>query len=215
MSFILDALKKSESERQRQSTPGFAEVPTRVESRRPPAWLWIVAILLLVNVAALLGLYFRPAAPVPAVSPLQNATASKIETPSAKAAPQVTGVQREEVRTLSSEAAQPQPAAASKTNRAGSVTVATTTDSSASNSADGYSSYPSFSTLVANGSLQLADLHIDIHVYSSIPAERFVFINMNKYREGDKLSEGPQLKTITSDGAVLDYLGKRFILNRE
>ena len=37
--------------------------------------------------------------------------------------------------------------------------------------------------LRANGVLQLPDLHLDIHVYSEKPVDRFVFINMNKYRE--------------------------------
>jgi general secretion pathway protein B len=218
MSFILDALKKSESERQRQSTPGFADVPTRVTSRRPPGWLWIVAILLIINFAVLLGLYFRPAA-APVTALPTTAVAPEPIQALPEAAP-VTGrlpvtaesAERAEIRTLSSEVVRP---AAENTDSSGSVTVQATPESKLASSADEYSHYPSFTTLLANGTLQLADLHIDIHVYSSAPEERFVFINMNKYREGEQLSEGPQLHAITNEGVVLDYLGKRFILNRD
>jgi general secretion pathway protein B len=52
-------------------------------------------------------------------------------------------------------------------------------------------------------------------VFSTKPAERFVFINMRKYREGTTLQEGPTLESITRDGAVLSYHGLRFVLPRQ
>ena len=56
MSFILDALKKSETERQEQSNSEFASVPSRSDNPNSLRWLWILGALLLVNVAVLLGL---------------------------------------------------------------------------------------------------------------------------------------------------------------
>jgi general secretion pathway protein B len=58
----------------------------------------------------------------------------------------------------------------------------------------------------------LPSLSIDIHSYDKRPAKRYVLINMEKYHEGDYLAEGPQLIEILPDGAILDYLGERFIL---
>lgn len=214
MSFILDALKKSESERQRQSTPGFADVPARVVSRRTPTWLWIVAALLLINVAVLLGLYFRPAATpvaaIPATTPAHIETVARAVIPPVEDPLPTPVAEKAEVRPLSSEAADQQQ----RPSR-GSVTVESTAESQQATAAEVYSHYPSFAALVANGTLQLADLHIDIHVYSTAPKDRFVFINMNKYREGDQLSEGPKLHAITNEGVVLDYLDRRFLLNRD
>jgi general secretion pathway protein B len=69
--------------------------------------------------------------------------------------------------------------------------------------------------LRADGSLQVPELHLDIHVYSEKPAERFVFINMGKYKEGDTLSEGPALREIRPDGVVLDQGGTRFLMPRQ
>ena len=74
---------------------------------------------------------------------------------------------------------------------------------------------PRFNELRAEGVLQLPDLHLDIHVYSDVPKERFVFINMTKLRQGDRLDEGPVVKSITPDGVVLDYQGTSFLLPRE
>jgi hypothetical protein len=59
------------------------------------------------------------------------------------------------------------------------------------------------------------EMHIDLHVYSANPQERFVFINKHKYREGETLQEGPRVEQITSDGVILSQHGRRFILPRQ
>lgn len=74
---------------------------------------------------------------------------------------------------------------------------------------------PSFQDLQLRGELSLAPMHIDIHVYSDTPSERFVFINMRKYKEGDKTSEGPVVERIDTTGAVLSHQGRRFLLPRD
>jgi len=49
-------------------------------------------------------------------------------------------------------------------------------------------------------------LEINVHMYSSKPSERRVFINMQGYREGDVIGEsGYKLVEITSNGVVIDY----------
>jgi general secretion pathway protein B len=55
-----------------------------------------------------------------------------------------------------------------------------------------------------------SDLHLDVHVYSDRPQERFVLINMLKYGEGERLQEGPLVDAITPDGVVLSFRGQRF-----
>lgn len=63
--------------------------------------------------------------------------------------------------------------------------------------------------------LQLPELHIDIHVYSEVADERFVFINMVKHREQSQLNEGPVVAEITLDGVILEHHGLTFLLPRE
>ena len=61
MSFILDALRKSETERQHKGSAEFANVPTSNSRREgPPAWLWVLGGLLLINLAVLIGILLRP-----------------------------------------------------------------------------------------------------------------------------------------------------------
>ena len=69
--------------------------------------------------------------------------------------------------------------------------------------------------LRAGGILALPDLHLDIHVYSETPADRFVFVNMTKHREASRLQSGPVVEEITPEGVVLTYQGTRFLLPRE
>ena len=72
---------------------------------------------------------------------------------------------------------------------------------------------PTNTSLIASGA-SLPDMKVDIHVYSNNPAERFVFINMRKYTEGQTLTEGPTVERITPEGAVLNSQGLRFLLPR-
>ena len=60
MSFILEALKKSENERQRQAGPGFAAIPETSGHKSRGRWPLVVAGLLILGVRA----YQRVLAPV-------------------------------------------------------------------------------------------------------------------------------------------------------
>ena len=61
MSFILDALKKSESERQRQAGPALFEVRIAPPRSRFPAWAIALVALLAINVVIVAWLLLRPA----------------------------------------------------------------------------------------------------------------------------------------------------------
>lgn len=68
MSFILEALKKSENARQRQTGPGLASLPERVEPRRAGIWPWILGAVLMINAAVIAVVLFRDAPPVQPIS---------------------------------------------------------------------------------------------------------------------------------------------------
>ena len=74
---------------------------------------------------------------------------------------------------------------------------------------------PTINEIDLPASRRWPDLHLDVHVYATKPAERFVYINMRKYREGATLAEGPVLERIRRDGVVLNYQGLRFVLPRQ
>ncbi|MET0091628.1 MAG: general secretion pathway protein GspB [Candidatus Thiodiazotropha sp.] len=58
----------------------------------------------------------------------------------------------------------------------------------------------------------LPPMNIDIHSYDQRPEKRYVLINMQRYREGDYLSEGPRVIEIRPDGVEMEHMGARFIL---
>lgn len=212
MSFILDALKKSESERQRKGTPGIADVPQAAPRSGGARWAWIIGILLTVNLVVLGGLMLRSKpvqAPLPESStpqlPAAIAAAPTNERFSEIVADVRGGLPDSPVESgaaLHDEA----PLVAAD---AGQVANASGPRASV---VDGLAT---FNELKANGTLQLPDLHLDIHVYSTTPSERFVFINMSRYKESATLTEGPGIQEITPEGVILDHLGTRFLLPRE
>jgi len=224
MSFILDALKKSETERQQQAGAEFAAVPSGDGAPKSFKWLWLLIGLLAVNFAVLAGLLLRPAAiPVaPATTP-----ATEAETPAAAAADTSPSFEEQVARAREREAdrtaeraagneAVPAPeVAASEPVRQPQTQSRSFEPTPASSAAGDSAMLPRFDELRAEGVLQLPDLHLDIHVYSDVPKERFVFINMNKLREGQKLDEGPVVQSITPAGVVLKYQGRSFLLPRE
>jgi general secretion pathway protein B len=62
---------------------------------------------------------------------------------------------------------------------------------------------------------ELPDLQLTMHVYSSVPAERFVVIEGARHVEGDDLGNGVVLHEISTDGMVLDFKGQRFLYPRD
>src|SRR5262244_1099419 len=59
MSFILDALKKSESDRQRQSGPALFEVKVAPPRRGLPLWAIAIGLLLAVNLGIIAWMMLR------------------------------------------------------------------------------------------------------------------------------------------------------------
>lgn len=202
MSFILDALKKSESERQRQDAPGIASIPGTAQQRGKSRWPWLVAGLLVINLVVLAAIMMQPDAapqqPVAAVNEPAPATESFSE------------IVREAKRTAPEPAVTTSPESQAAPPQEMAVTLPAPLP--AQPVTEGL---PTFNDLRVSGQLQLPDLHLDIHVYSRQPADRFVFVNMSKYKEAATLSEGPRISEIVPDGIVLDYMGNRFLLPRE
>jgi general secretion pathway protein B len=62
--------------------------------------------------------------------------------------------------------------------------------------------------------MSLQSLSLDLHVYTEAAEGRFVFVNLNRYREGERLREGPLVEQITPDGVILQHMGERFLVPR-
>jgi general secretion pathway protein B len=218
MSFILDALKKSETDRQQQGGAEFAALPVSPRAASVPRWLWIVGLLLTINLVVLVGLLLRAdSPPTPATRPVVEQTHPTPITESASqpsfeqqvaAAKKRLPEQQSTVEVQATGAADKVPDVATPDLQA----VLISQNPSAVPASD---RYPTLQEVRASGKIQLPDLHLDIHVYSATPKDRFVFINMSKLREGSRLDEGPVIEEITPDGVVLEHQGQHFLLPRE
>src|SRR5277367_5657317 len=85
MSFILDALKKSEIERQRQTEPGLMDAGSVARRGALPVWAVLLGLLLTINIAVLLVMLMRNGAHTARSTPAPGAG----NPPTAVAAPGV------------------------------------------------------------------------------------------------------------------------------
>src|SRR5271168_5150693 len=86
MSFILDALKKSETERQRQSLPGLMDTPAAQRRSRLPLWAMLLGALLALNVVVLSVMLMRGGGPAAGSAVNMRASAAAPENEPAAAA---------------------------------------------------------------------------------------------------------------------------------
>ena len=220
MSFILDALRKSELERQRQSGPSIAEMPIARDDRRMPWAMLAIGVLLAVNAGVLLYFMLRDdkpaiaavettAAPAAAL-PVATAPAAAAPLPApAQSAPVAESTLADEGTSIAPEmpaASSPPPAPDPTLLPEPSVTYAPAPPSG---------NPPSIDDLPAQATAGLPELSVDLHIYTDDPAKRAVFINGRRYQRGGVLAEGPTVEEITRDGVVLSYHGQRFQLPRQ
>ena len=244
MSFILDALKKSETERQHQGSAEFVNVPTSGERREgPPAWLWVLGALLLINLVVLAAIMLRPEArpTAPDVEPASVVAAPVLQpaasTPEAarepapelapEPAPEPVQVTEDFAARVAAarEVALPReepvavdaegPSAAEPSEGAPSGPSQIAANTAPTTTATNTALLPTIHEVVTDGRVSVGELHVDIHVFAENRADRFVFINMAKYNEGARLAEGPLVEEITVDGVVLRHDGTTFFLPRD
>ncbi len=198
MSYILDALNKSERERRANETPDLATIhrtPTRESKRQTPGLQWIAAIvlILIVNAAG----YFWLDRNNEVGSQSQNAPDVQSTQPTAKAAPITDSTNARNTSTI--EQPEQRAISAPRVLRDDSINAIRPP--------------VQISGLPSEIQSQIPDLRISSHLFSSDPDLRMVNINGNMIHEGDYIAEDLQLIEIAEEGVVINYLGYNFILD--
>ena len=241
MSFILDALKKSESDRQRQGGPALFEVKVAPPRGGLPLWAVAIAVLFVANLAVVGWLLLRHAAaptagaqPPLAAAPRQAAPALPAAAPAPAAAlpaaapPALARNESpadEPAGALPRALAGPSPPAAQAAPTGGAGPGSNPDDfapaAEAPPSTGGGrvqrgtdAGVPLYQQLAATPNTQLPQLRLDLHAYADRAEDRWVLINMHKLHEGDSL-EGVHVERITPDGAVLSFQGSQFLLTQD
>jgi len=217
MSFILDALKKSENDRQRASGPAIFEVRVAPPRSRFPLWAVAVGVLLLVNLGVVAWFVLRQPASSEAVAavPLAQAPAPEpaVSTPLPSLAPAPT--RNFDEQTVPDDAPDSTLAGGDDYAPAEEPAAEDFESPTPSVARGSVSGLPSYEKAKQNAGGRIPELRLDMHVFSPKPQERFVFLNMRKLKEGESLPDGVRVETITNDGAVLSYQGSKFTLERE
>ena len=195
MSFILDALKKSEQERLRQQNPSTPPIAVSRSSDATPAWVWGVLGLLAVNLLVLAVVLLKPATEAES-SPMLVTSAPATSTPDPIAP-------NESVVIKAKSAVEP---VVISSNMSGPSEVAALPRP--------VSPVPSRDEQLAAGA-NLPAAALNLHVYDADPIKRFVLLNGERLREGDASRDGLNVMSITPEGVILSYGNSSFAVSIE
>jgi general secretion pathway protein B len=222
VSFILEALRKSESDRQRLGSVALADLPIARRRRGQPWWVFALGALLLANSVVLIVVLTRdktatmPAAKeAPAVSApgsTQDARTSSAPTPTT---PTVATSNPLQAATAHIEYETVSPSERDIANAAASLPDGPTLVRPSSALQSEKKGAPSAAGNVTIAAQPESELHIDLHVYSKNSSERFVLINMHRYSEGQQLPNGAVVEQITPQGVVVLQNGMRYQIDRQ
>lgn len=214
MSFILDALKKAESERSRASGPVLVDVRIAPPRRRLPAWAWVLGAVLVANLAVLSWLVLRSSpAPVIAAAPatpaalppgsepagVQRVPAAALPAATLPVAPYVPPHATPEPTLPAADALPVNPPAVAMPPPAARPAPRTG------------NALPTARQLQAMG-VSLPPLLLNLHVYDPSPELRYVLLNGLRLTQGEFTPDGIKVDTITEQGVVLEARGQRFLL---
>jgi general secretion pathway protein B len=209
MSYILEALKKSEQERGHGGSPGIQTIHSsslNYHTSRKPLWPWLLFAILCVNLAMLV--YFMLSRPdgdagIPAPAPVATTQAPPRKTPTVR--PQqltLAPTPQPPAKTIVAPppptpvVAPPPRVVPMQTPIAAAAPVATPVIE--------------IDELPPDVASHVPHMEFSAHVYSSNPKQRSVVINDMFLEEGELLSTDLKLSEITPDGVIFEFRGYRF-----
>ncbi|MGZ8173058.1 general secretion pathway protein GspB [Methylobacter sp.] len=244
MSFILNALRKSEQERQASQAENVTDkilLPQPPQNRSNTTKLLV--FLLIANVLVIAGsvwfvrnnLMSTPDARAPTISPVLSAQDAKLEPkaiakstqskrPAQKAESEITSI----AELIDKEKPEPAPLPViTKKTAADTIKQPAITNNSelqmqatpviapvASETIPAIKGIPLLSDLPFEFRQALPKFTINVFVYSQDPEERFIMIDMVKYKPGQQIKDAMLLKEILPDGFVIDYQNRVFKIKR-
>lgn len=229
MSYLLEALRKAERDRQLGQPPSLESVdlPTGKaprDQRRLVLALAATAVMLLSLILVLL--LTRQSAP--AAAPVPAAPAAPIAAPLPEPLPEPAGPSSlDELAAVQPPTPEPlvepapaRPAApprreAAKPEPARELAAPDLPEQAAPEPEpikDEAPSAPPLRELPADYRADFPPLSIEVLVYDADPAKRWIMVDTRRYREGETLSEGPRIAEIRADGVVFEHRGQRALV---
>jgi general secretion pathway protein B len=224
VSYILDALRKSDQQRRRGAAPTLLVGQAMAVAPKRPAFLaYGLFVAVLIGAGVVIG-WLRPWQPEQAApaggelvaakplasSPRQTASARSEMAPQPKPELQVQDAKpqrparakpKTDVTPLEADAAMPRKAEAPAPGQPGG---------SAAADAARLQTVNSVVELPLSVQQELPAMTISVHAYSGNPGKRLVGINNRILREGEYVVSGLKLEQITPDGMIFSYKGYSF-----
>lgn len=195
MSYLLEALRKSDRERRQSEEPALASIhlqqrfgPRRGQRR----WLGATAAFVLVLLAA--GTWWV----------WQNGVV---------ALPKLTFASRPESAAKPEAHAAAETATASKAAAPSAVATQSLQHAPAATEPPDEATLPTLGNLPATVRNRIPALRFSLHAYSDDPSRRSMVVNDRVVHEGDRIADNLTLVKITADGAVLRYRDTWFRVN--
>lgn len=232
MSYILDALRKSQQARQPGATPRTGAVHDI--SLVPPVsgWWFASGMVLLLGLLVAAYLFWRGAVEnMPSSAPVTSGSVASVSTSTPKTpvavakpvpVPETFAKKNIPVTDLAEQAKVSVPTAPPKRiapARPDKKSVTIRRPEAAETIAVpalplAVDNTPLLQQLPQDFQRSLPPLAVTIHVYSHDESQRILFINNREYRKGSQIEGGTRVEEIVPDGVVLSFQGERFKLAR-
>lgn len=204
MSYILDALKKSEQERGNSSIPSVQTIHSSSlnYADKKTAWPYVLIAALLLNLAAIL--YYvavKDNDDIPATTDESKDKVQQITTTETIANPIIE--KSVDARPVKTNIGEHEKAFTSETDHMTTPRQKTVPEPKAQQTNN--KTIVEFYDLPESIKQQLPAIIISAHVYSTNPAHRSIVINNNFLEEGEYILDDLVLYEITSDGAIFSY----------
>lgn len=202
MSFILDALRKSESERQRDAATSLSRAPLATARQRTPAWSWVLISLLTLALLVITTVWWQ--SDQDGISPgAGSLTGEAIVETAFRESP---GLEITSPASRTDESSALLPAEASATTAPGTTAPAT-----APANLIPVPLRPARELTVLDPNLPR--FRLELLAYNGRdPAGSSAWINGQRYFVGERVANGPELVEVRADGVILTYGGQRFLL---
>ena len=213
MSFILDALKKSENSRLRQDHPAIFDAQAAAV-RRQGLPRWGIALMVLLGLKLLILAYalWRPSEPPAAVPTVQPESTTASAAAHTAAAPAQSRPAQSRPALSAPALAAPPSAAPTRSMAAPPSDARRSTRPAFPVSSEESPTLPSRDDLLAAGAA-IPEANLNMHVYDASPALRFVLLNGQRLREGEVSREGLRVEQILPSGVLLSTGGTSFMLS--
>ncbi|MEY3137692.1 MAG: hypothetical protein RL580_1424 [Pseudomonadota bacterium] len=207
MSFILDALKKSENSRLRQDHPAIFDAQAAAVRRQGlPRWGIALIVLLGLNLLILAYALWRPSEPPEAMPTVRPESTTATSSDSANSDTASAAAQ------TAAAPAQPRPVPSRPALAAPPSVARRSTPPAFPVSSEESPTLPSRDDLLAAGAA-IPEANLNMHVYDASPALRFVLLNGQRLREGEVSREGLRVEQILPEGVLLSAGGTSFMLS--